>query len=195
MSDKKKERFKNEPDISFNDLKLKQSVRTTFKLPRETINLLGLIAGQLGIKQKSLLDQLTEDKELLTNFAQKADQEIEKEKSRFPKTFVISRSTLESINEVAKRQNVPRDFLVEFSIQRLVPVIENELEKHQQRKKIFEEMKEYMDHGEKLRRRAKETLGDGDELYDMINKQVLLTQKNILKSLTIIEKGSSMEDW
>lgn len=195
MSDKKKKSFENEPDISFNDLKLKQSVRTTFKLPRETINLLGLIAGQLGIKQKSLLDQLTEDKELLTNFAQKADQEIEKEKSRFPKTFVISRSTLESINEVAKRQNVPRDFLVEFSIQRLVPVIENELEKHQQRKKIFEEMKEYMDHGEKLRRRAKETLGDGDELYDMINKQVLLTQKNILKSLTIIEKGSSMEDW
>lgn len=195
MADNNKKGFSQQPEISFDDLKLKQSVRTTFKLPKETINLLGLIAGQLGIKQKSLLDQLTEDKELLTNFAKKAYKEREKEKNRYPKTFVISRSTLESINEVAKRQNVPRDILVEFSIQRLEPVIENELEKHQQRKKIFEEMKLYMDHGEKLRRRAKETLGDNDELYSMIDKQVLLTQKNIMKSVAIIEKGSSMEDW
>lgn len=195
MQKNDKESFIEQAEISFDDLKLRQSVRTTFKLPQETISLLGLIAGQLGIKQKSLLDQLTGDKELLTNVAQKAAEQKEQSKNRLPKTFVMSRSTLESINDVAKRQNVSRDVLVEISIQRLVPIIENEVERHQQRKKIYEEMKEYMDRGEKLRQRAKESLGDGDELFSMIDKQVLLTQKNIMKSTAIIEKGSPMEDW
>jgi hypothetical protein len=56
MSDKSELPFSEKSQISFDELRLKQSVRTTFKLPRETISLLGLIAGQLGIKQKSLLD-------------------------------------------------------------------------------------------------------------------------------------------
>ena len=195
MSDKSELPFSEKSEISFDELRLKQSVRTTFKLPRETISLLGLIAGQLGIKQKSLLDQLTEDKRLLNRLAEEADKGSENSESRYPKTFVISRSTLQSINEVAKQQKIPRDILVEFSIRRLVPVIETELEKHVQRKKIFEEMEDYLIQGEKLRERAKEALGENDELYSMIEKQVMLTRKNITKSKTIIERGSPMEDW
>lgn len=195
MSDNSKLPFFEKSQISFDELRLKQSVRTTFKLPKETIGLLGLIAGQLGIKQKSLLDQLTEDKRLLNRLAEEVDKESENRESRYPKTFVISRSTLQSINEVAKQQNIPRDILVEFSIRRLVPVMETELEKHTQRKKIFEEMEDYLSQGEKLRMRAKETLGENDEIYRMIEKQVMLTKKYITKSKTIIERGSPMEDW
>ena len=195
MSDNNRLTISEQSRISFEELKLRQSVRTTFKLPKETITLLGLIAGQLGIKQKSLLDQLAEDRTLLNNLAKEADQGPEKSKSRYPKTFVISRSTLQSINEVAKQQNVPRDVLVEFSIRRLVPVIENELEKHTHRKKILEEMENYLIQGEKLRLRAKERLGEFDEMYGMIEKQVRLAQKNITKSRAIIEKGAPMEDW
>lgn len=195
MSDNNRLALSEKSQISFDELRLKQSVRTTFKLPKETINLLGLIAGQLGIKQKSLLDQLTEDKMLLKKLAKEADTEGEQSESRYPKTFVISRSTLQSINEVAKQQNVPRDILVEFSIRRLVPVIETELEKHAHRKTIFEEMKNYLKHGEKLCQRAKQTLGENDEMYHMIDKQVRLAQNIITKSRTIIEKGSPMEDW
>jgi hypothetical protein len=132
---------------------------------------------------------------LLNRLAEEADKESENSESRYPKTFVISRSTLQSINEVAKQQNIPRDILVEFSIRRLVPVIETELEKHTQRKKIFEEMEDYLIQGEKLCKHAKETLGENDELYSMIEKQVMLTRKYITKSKTIIERGSPMEDW
>ena len=195
MNDKSKLPFSDKSQVSFDKLRLKQSVRTTFKLPKETISLLSLIAGQLGIKQKSLLDQLAEDRRLLNKLAVEADKENEKSENRYPKTFVISRSTLQSINEVAKQQNIPRDILVEFSIRRLVPVIETELEKHTQRKKIFEEMKDYLNQGEKLRERVKEALGENDEIYSMIEKQVMLTQKYITKSRAIIERGSPMEDW
>ena len=195
MSDDSRLTPSEKSQISFEELRLKQSVRTTFKLPKETISLLGLIAGQLGIKQKSLLDQLTEDKKSLERLAEEADTVSGDGESRYPKTFVISRSTLQSINEIAKRQKIPRDILVEFSIRRLVPVIETEREKHTQRKKIFEEMSDYLIQGEKLLKRAKEMLGENDEIYRMIKKQVILTKKNITKSGAIIERGSPMEDW
>ena len=54
-------------------LKKKQSVRATFRLPDEIINLLSVVASQLGLKQKSLLDQLVEDKELLDQTGGKKD--------------------------------------------------------------------------------------------------------------------------
>ncbi|RPI51694.1 MAG: hypothetical protein EHM49_06780, partial [Deltaproteobacteria bacterium] len=45
-------------------LRGKQSVRATFRLPDHIIKLLGMVASQLGLKQKSLFDQLVEDKEV-----------------------------------------------------------------------------------------------------------------------------------
>ena len=44
--------------IDADELKGRQSVRTTFKLPEKTINLLKISAKHLGIQQKTLLDQL-----------------------------------------------------------------------------------------------------------------------------------------
>ena len=58
--------------ISAQGLKGRQSVRATFKLPEYTINLLGIVASQLGIKQKSLFDQLVDDKVVLTEVAEQA---------------------------------------------------------------------------------------------------------------------------
>ena len=45
-------------------LKGKQSIRATFKLPPDIIRLLSIAASQLGIKQKTLFDQLVEDSPL-----------------------------------------------------------------------------------------------------------------------------------
>lgn len=44
--------------ITSQGLRGKQSVRATFKLPEHIIKLLGGVATQLGVKQKSLFDQL-----------------------------------------------------------------------------------------------------------------------------------------
>jgi hypothetical protein len=182
-------------DISLDDLKMKQSVRTTFKLPEEVINLLSIIAGQLGIKQKSLLDQLTEDSNLLLKLAKEVDQKNRGDDTRQPKTFVISRSSLQSINDVAKKQKVPRDILVEMSINRLLPIIEGELKRHTKRKQIIEEMKQFAKQEETLRDKAKTVLGEDDDLYKMIDSQVRLAKKNITTASMIIKKGMPMEEW
>lgn len=185
----------NNTEISFDELRKKQSVRATFKLTQETIDLLGVIAGQLGIKQKSLLDQLTEDTSLLARLAQETAQAPEDRNSRRQKTYVLSRSSLQSINDIAKKQNISRDTLVEISIKRLLPIIETELEKHIIRKKILKEMRNYLQLEENLREKTQKLLGKDDVLYDMLEKQVSLAQKNILTVDSIIEKGMPMEDW
>jgi len=181
--------------ISLDELRKKQSVRATFKLPREAIELLGIIAGQLGIKQKSLLDKLVEDPTLLDRLAREAAMMPEDSTPRRQKTFVLSRSSLRSINAHAKSQQISRDLLVELSIKRLLPIIETELEKHTRRKSIVKEMKEYLQRGENLREKTRRLLGEDDILCDLLEKQVALAQKDIQMVDAIIEKGMPMEDW
>lgn len=195
MNDKSKLSLLEQSRISFDDLRMKQSVRTTFKLPEEVINLLGIIASQLGIKQKSLLDQLTEDSRLLFKLAKEVNATTSDKEKRHAKTFVISRSSLKSINDVAQKQKVPRDILVEISIKRLLPIIEGELEKHIKRKQILEEMKQFMKQGEALRNHAKQALGEDDDIYEMIDNQFQLAKKNLTTAKKIIKKGMPMEDW
>ncbi len=181
-------------EISFDELRKKQSVRATFKLSQETIDLLGMIAAQLGIKQKSLLDQLMEDTSLLARLARSAQAPEDKD-ARRQKTYVLSRSSLRSLNDIARHQKISRDTLVEISVRRLLPIIESELKKHIIRKTLLKEMKNYLHLEEELREKAQKLLGKDDVLYDILDKQVNLAQKNILTVDSIIQKGMPMEDW
>ncbi|MGA7144017.1 MAG: hypothetical protein WBY47_05885 [Desulfobacterales bacterium] len=45
------------------DLKSRQSVRATFRLTQGGIEAMGLVANQMGIKQRSLFDHMVEDSE------------------------------------------------------------------------------------------------------------------------------------
>ncbi len=195
MDSKDVGQFLNNAAISFDELRKKQSVRATFKLPQEVIDLLGVIAGQLGIKQKSLLDQLIEDTSLLAGLAQETEQIETDQISRRQKTFVISRSSLRSINDLARKENIPRDILVEISIKRLLPIIETELEKHITRKTILKKLIKSLKFNENLLDKTEKLLGRDDVLYDMLEKQVSLAEKNIIAVNAIIEKGMPMEDW
>jgi len=149
----------------------------------------------LGIKQKSLLDQLVEDTCLLGSLAQEVNQTPKSSTIRRQKTYVISRSSLRSINNIAKKKNISRDILVEFSIRRLLPVIQTELEKHNKRKVILADMKKHMQNSERLSQLAKQTLGKEDVLFSMLQKQLLLAQKNLMEARSVVEKGMPMEDW
>jgi len=184
----------NHAKITFEELKKRQSVRTTFKLPQEVIDLLGVMAGQLGIKQKSILDQLTEDTSVLHKLAREANPAPDEADNRRSKTFVISRSALQSINNVARIEKIPRDIVVEVSIKRLLPIIAAEREKHNSRKALVKEMKEHMKIGDALFQKAKKLLGNNDEICSMLEDQVNLAKKNIATADALIAKGTPMEN-
>jgi hypothetical protein len=150
------------PQPSFGDLKGRQSVRATFKLSPEAIETLSIVAIHLGIKQKSVFDHLTEDGQSLKMIAQKVDHKAFDALKRVPKTFVISRRALLCLEKTAGQFNASRDALVEMSIQRLLPIISREKEKHEKRKKILKEIDGFMDQGRALLEQFEADLGGDD---------------------------------
>ena len=137
----------NLPQPSTFDLRGRQSVRATFKLSAKAIEALGILAVHLGIKQKSIFDHLVEDDRTLRTIAREVDPEAFNTLERVQKTFVISRKTLISLEETARQFNISRDALVELSIQRLLPIISREREKHEKRKKILKELDYFLNQG------------------------------------------------
>ena len=144
------------------DLRGRQSVRATFKLSARAIDTLSIVAVHLGIKQKSIFDHLIEDAQSLRIIAQEVDSETFNALERIQKTFVISRRTLRSLEEIAAKFNSSRDALVELSIQRLLPIIYREQEKHERRKKLFNEIDHFLDQGVRLHEKLETDLGEDD---------------------------------
>jgi hypothetical protein len=183
------------PLASTSDLKGKQSVRATFRLTGGCIDAISIVAAQLGIKQKSLFDHLAEDIQSLESIARKIKNKKLKKHRRTQKTFVISRRSLSSLDEISKLFNAPRDALVEHSIQRLLPIITKEREKHEKRKVFLARINSHFKEGEKILNDIKKQLGDDDP---MINKLEMVmsgykTAKSNIK--TFIDRGKSIEDF
>jgi hypothetical protein len=150
------------PQPSTSDLLGRQSVRATFKLSARAIGALSIVAVHLGIKQKSLFDHLIEDVQTLNLIAKEIEAEEFKSLSRVQKTFVISRRTLASLDQLSRQFNAPRDALVEYSIQRLLPVIQREREKHHRRKRLLAGIDQHFQEGLRLLEQTTSLLGVDD---------------------------------
>lgn len=148
--------------LSADRLRGRQSVRATFRLPVEVIALLSLAASQLGLKQKSLFDQLVEDREVLAQLAQVADQYQPMGAHRQQKTYVVSRHALLALEHVAKSTGLARDVLVELCIQRLVPLLDSEQEKQRNRAVISDEFSVLCRQSEALYHQTTQCLGEDD---------------------------------
>jgi hypothetical protein len=150
------------PQPNAADLRGRQSVRATFKLSVRAIEALSIVAVHLGIKQKSLFDHLIEDSQTLNVIAKEIAADEFKLLSRVQKTFVISRRTLVCLDEISRQYNTPRDALVEYSIQRLLPIIHREREKHHRRKKLLVEINQHFQEGLRLVDQSMSLLGEDD---------------------------------
>jgi hypothetical protein len=150
------------PQPNADDLRGRQSVRATFKLSPRAIEALSVVAVHLGIKQKSLFDHLIEDVQTLNAIAKEIEAEEFRALNRIQKTFVISRRTLVCLDQISRQFRAPRDALVEYSIQRLLPVIQREREKHRRRKKLLADIEAHVAQGLQLLNTAVEQVGEDD---------------------------------
>lgn len=181
------------PQPSSSELRGRQSVRATFRLSERAIEVLSIVSYHLGIKQKSLFDHLLEDMEALNLIAERFKSEEFSQPNRMQKTYVLSRRTLRSLERVAKSFDTPRDALVEYSIQRLLPVIAKEREKQRLRQEVLSDMTQYLNEGEKVLREARELLGTEDPVYNRLETALtaLLNAHNDIRSF--VEKGKVIE--
>lgn len=173
--------------VDADELKKRQSIRTTFKLPEKTINLLKISAKHLGIKQKTLLDQLIEDETILNILAEEAQTHRRNNEECRPKTFVLSRKALDLIEVMLNRYDIARDILVELSISRLAPYIESLSEKHDQRRSMLKEIENYQSLVEELSGKANATFKQEDPFRMKLEILSQTTQKSVVEIKEMIK--------
>ena len=185
------EDFATQP--SSRDLRGRQSVRATFKLTAKAIETMSAVSVHLGIKQKSLFDHLIDDLDSLERIARQMGNATRNLPSRMQKTFVLSRRTLTCLDQTAKEYAASRDALVEYSIQRLQPVIAKEKKRHAERKRLLTRMNEVLAATETILAEAEQTLGPGDPVYDQLQKAILGMLNTRDDIAAFIEKGKIIE--
>jgi hypothetical protein len=177
------------------ELRGRQSVRATFRLSARAIDVLSIMARQLGIKQKSLFDHLIEDVKSLNVIANEIEDEAFSALDRVQKTFVVSRRTLSCLEQTSRQFNAPRDALVEYSIQRLLPVIAKERERHSTRKAILNDINAHLAQGLKILQKAQSLLGEDDPVYARFETAMhsLISSQGHIENY--VKKGSVIEDF
>ena len=183
------------PEPSSSDLRGRQSVRATFKLSERAIEALSIVSVHLGIKQKSLFDHLMEDTDSLSLIAHELESYNFGRLNRVQKTFVLSRKTLSCLEKAAREFEAPRDALVEYSIQRLLPVIIKEREKHLRRKEILKDLLEYLEMGEKLLKKSQKLFGKDDPVFDRLSSAFSVLTGAYRNIDNYVERGKIIEDF
>jgi len=149
----------------------------------------------MGIKQKSLFDHLVEDIKTLESIAHEFKNTTINQYNRVQKTFVISRRSLSSLDEISKFFNSPRDALVELSVQRLLPIIDKERKKHEKRKEFLARINRHYKEGKKILNGIRKQLGDDDPIinkFEIVMSSYETTKTNIG---AFIEKSKGIEEF
>ncbi len=183
------------PQMTTSALRGRQSVRATFRLTATCIEAITVVATQLGIKQKSLFDHITEDTKLLELLAREVDQRQARPPSRVQKTYVVSRRSLRSLDEISQTFNAPRDALIELSVKRLLPVIEREQIRHRQRKQMLESIKDHFLKGQQILKETKKALGAGDIVHTKLEGAMTAYANALSQIAAMVARGEIVEDF
>jgi len=175
-------------ELNSSQLRGKQSVRATFRLSNQMIDLLKIAANHLGVQQKSLIDELVNSREILDRVADGSNEITRQDTLRRQKTFVLSRSTLSLLDEISTKYEIPRDYLVELCISRLIPFVDSEQKKHQQRQRLLKDVERYLADGAELLKKADEVLGKDDRFRIKLEKIVRHAGRNVEEMRRFVKK-------
>ena len=181
--------------ITSSGLRGRQSVRATFKLSSGCIEAISVVAAQLGIKQKSLFDHLAQDSDSLNAIAQKVQNARVRAENRVQKTYVISRQSLSLLDEISQAFNAPRDALVEFSVRRLLPVIDKEQKKYEKRKAAFHGMRTHVEGGMQLLEKMIDQLGEDDPVVSRMASAMDVYAGALKAVETFLERTQGIENF
>ncbi|UCF90194.1 MAG: hypothetical protein JSW39_18085 [Desulfobacterales bacterium] len=183
------------PRTPTSELRGRQSVRATFKLSAECIDAISILATHLGIKQKSLFDYLMEDIQSLSAIAREIEHADLKRAVRVQKTFVVSRRSLHALEQISSDFDASRDALVEYSVQRLLPIIAKERQKHEARKTLLGKISKHYKAGQTILNEIRADLGQEDPMHDRF-EAVMAAYQNVLQTMeAFIEKAKIIEDF
>lgn len=191
---------KNETDVPLQstgiaDLLGKKSVRATFWLHPTAVELMRILAAQLGLKQKSLFDYLMEDTDALHAVAESQPPDATVKEQRIQKTFVVSQRSLSALDNAAKHAAASRNDLIEKSIQRLLPVLEKERLRQRQRTRALSRIAGHFKQGKALMDDVKAMVGDDDSLYQSLIRVMDAYEKAVAEIRERVDKGKRISEF
>ena len=177
------------------DLLGKKSVRATFKLRPAVIELFSILASQLGIKQKSLLEYLMEDMDALRTIAATVTSPASDIEKRIQKTFVVNQKALSVLEEVAKKYSASRNDLIEYSVGRLLRVFEKERERQVKREKALLKVGDHFNQGNTIVDEVKRLVGEEDTLFRSFESVIDSYAKVYAEMQKIVQKGKRISEF
>ncbi len=177
------------------DLLGKKSVRATFRLHPTAVELMSILATQLGIKQKSLFDYLMEDKDTLHAIAESRPPDTTVREQRIQKTYVVSQRSLAALDTVAKHSAASRNDLIERSIQRLLPILEKERIRQQQRTEALSQIAAHFNQGKAMVDNVKAMVGEDDSIYRSLASVMEAYAKAVAKVQNRVDKGKRVSEF
>jgi hypothetical protein len=138
---------------------------------------------------------LAQDSESLNTIAREVRNARVRAENRVQKTYVISRRSLSLLDEISRAFNAPRDALVELSVRRLLPVIDNEQKKYERRKAAFAGIQKHFDQGRRLLEKMTAELGQDDPVVAKLRSTM---ENYAIAAKTIgdfLERTSGIEDF
>ena len=99
-----------------------------------------------------------------------------------------------TLDRISKEYNMPRDDLVEYSIQRLFPILLEERKKQVKRESAFLKISDYFKQGSKLLDEIKHLLGKQDPIYKSVDSILSLYGDAHHNIENFIEKGKRISE-
>jgi hypothetical protein len=171
------------------DLLKKQSVRATFKVSPEFIQMFRSLAAVLQIKQKSLFDLLLEDEQSLHAVAKTIKPDRLAKDGRIQKAYSVSKKSLLLLEAVSKRFGISRDDLLEGSIRRLLPIIAKERARQDKRERAYAMLGAHLDQTTELLNNVKRLVGKDDPIFESIQAVVSAIQNACIDIEKWVAKG------
>ncbi len=112
---------------------------------------------------------------------------------RIQKTFVLSRRSLYSLEEIASSFNAPRDVLIELSVQRLLPIIAEVRKNHAKRKKTLVDIQAHLAGGAALLAQIGHELGEDDVVHEEIAAVMAHYAQAVENIQALVARGRAIE--
>lgn len=183
------------PKASASVLRGRQSVRASFKLSPRCVDAISILNSHLRLKPKSLFDHVVQEKAILEAAASKIEKSHPDEMSRTTKTYVISRDAADTLSDLAESRGIPRDDLVEVSIQHLMPLIHREQTRHRARISMLKRVRKRLESEKGLLKDMVTELGANDPMCNHMQNVVSSYEKMVSAMADFIEKGKSIENF
>ena len=136
-----------------------------------------------------MFDYLLEDSDSLIAIARSNPRKNIEKKSRIQKTFVISKKSLSSLENLLSKVDASRNDLVEYAIQRLLSILLKERSQQKNREMALAQIAQHFEQSQELMHEIAKSIGNDDPLYEYFWEVIEAYRNAFDKMEKLVQQG------